>query len=187
MFASSPYSSAGGEPDSGPHRERILALSQRLETLQANLELESTRRTEALEAKLSYAEQRVEEAGEAESAVARDVQAEVYGIERLVEEEKEERDRLLSQYVERIKATQENLIRDLREVTATRKEGEAYVSKVLDEATSSLRADFVREMEILDETSRDMSALVEKDLPQLQEKLARLKVSTLGIDRRRVE
>ena len=119
--------------------------------------------------------------------MARDVQAEVYGIERLVEEEKEERDRLLSQYVERIKATQENLIRDLREVTATRKEGEAYVSKVLDEATSSLRADFVREMEILDETSRDMSALVEKDLPQLQEKLARLKVSTMGIDRRRVE
>ena len=187
MFASSSYSSAGGEPDSGPHRERILALSQRLETLQANLELESTRRTEALESKLSQAEQRVEEAGEAESAVARDVQAEVYGIERLLEEEKEERDRLLSQYVERIKATQENLIRNLREVTSSRKEGEGYVSKVLDEATSSLRADFVREMEILDETSRDMSALVEKDLPQLQEKLARLKVRILGIDRRWVE
>ncbi|QDZ25475.1 hypothetical protein HOP50_17g80150 [Chloropicon primus] len=178
------YSSTYEEVDREPHRQRILALSQRLETLQANLELDSQKRTEALEVKLLHAEERIVEVGQQETAVSRDVQTEVYGIEKLIGEEREEREALLSRYLGGIKTLQQNLAHELKEVTISRKESEAYVSKVLDEATGSLRAEFVKEMGLLDEARRDMATVAEKDLPLLQEKLNRLKSERDGMEAR---
>ena len=59
--------SAGTEAVGGweeSHRERILALSQRLENLQSSLQLEGSRRFEALEQKLGAVEGRIVEAFE---------------------------------------------------------------------------------------------------------------------------
>lgn len=179
------YASAGArDGEREPHRERILALSQRLESLQSSLELESHRRTEALETKLRNAEERIARASEAESTVAREVQTEVYGIERLISEEKEEREACLTRYVGGLKTLQDSVLRELKEVSIGRKEGEDYVCKVLDEATAGLKAEFVREMGLLGEARRDMSTVTEKDLPILNEKLSRLRVEREDMEER---
>ena len=126
------YASAGArDGEREPHRERILALSQRLESLQSSLELESHRRTEALETKLRNAEERIARASEAESTVAREVQTEVYGIERLISEEKEEREACLTRYVGGLKTLQDSVLRELREVSIGRKEARITCARCL--------------------------------------------------------
>ena len=167
-----------------PHRERILALSQRLEHLQSTLELESSKRFDTLEEKLGAINVRTDEVYAEEESLTRKIFDGIHQVEQYIEEERRDREATASKHTQKVRSHEQDLLHELESVSEGRKESELWVKRILDDATAALRTEFAKEMRLLDEARKEFVSITSKVLPRLGEKLNQLKLQRGAMEMR---